>query len=94
VSAPHAPPPSPAGTVNLTDLDSRLTHDNQMSKLQGYNCQAMVSCYDGQTILTAELSARSPDFGQLAPLFNATLRDLKLASVDQRPETVLAYTGY
>jgi transposase len=90
---PHTPPLLPEGAVNITDPDSRLIHDKRMSKVQGYNAQAAVSC-DGQIILAAELSARSPDFGQLAPVFDAALRDLKLAGVDQRPETVLADTGY
>ena len=67
---PHTPPVLPEGTVNLTDPDSRLIHDKRMTKLQGYNAQAAVSC-DGQIILAAELSARSPDFGQLAPVFDA-----------------------
>ncbi len=90
---PHTPPVLPEGAVNITDPDSRLIHDKRLTKVQGYNAQAAVSC-DGQIILAAELSARSPDFGQLAPVLNAALRDLKLAGVDQRPETVLADTGY
>ena len=90
---PHTAPVLPEGAVNLTDPDSRLIHDKRLTKLQGYNAQAAVSC-DGQIILAAELSARSPDFGQLAPVLDAALRDLKRAGVDQRPETVLADTGY
>jgi aldo/keto reductase family protein/DDE family transposase len=90
---PHAPPLLPESAVNLTDPDSRLIHDKRMSKLQGYNCQAAVSC-DGQIILRAELSARSPDFGQLAPVLDAALHDLRRASVDQRPQMVLADAGY
>lgn len=89
----HTPPLLPEGAVNVTDPDSRLIHDKRMSKIQGYNAQAAVSC-DGQIILAAELSARSPDFGQLAPMLDAALRDLKQAGVDQRPDTVLADTGY
>ena len=89
----HTPPVLPDGTVNVTDPDSRLIHDKRLTKVQGYNAQAAVSC-DGQIILAAELSARSPDFGQLAPVLDAALRDLRLAGVDQRPATVLADTGY
>jgi Transposase DDE domain len=81
------------GFINLTDPDSRLIHDKRMTKLQGYNAQAAVSC-DGQIILAAEISPRSPDFGHLAPVFDAAVRDLALAGVDQRPATVLAHTGY
>ena len=90
---PYEPPVLPEGVVNLTDPDSRLIHDKRMSKLQGYNVQAAVSC-DGQIIVAAEVSARSPDFGHLAPVFDAALRDLASAGVHQRPATVLADTGY
>jgi hypothetical protein len=90
---PHTPPVLPDGMVNLTDPDSRLIHDKRLTKLQGYNAQAAVSC-DGQIILAAEISTRSPDFGHLAPVFDAAVRDLALAGVHQRPATVLADTGY
>jgi transposase len=90
---PHSPPVLPEGMVNLTDPDSRLIHDKRMTKVQGYNAQAAVSC-DGQIILAAEVSPRSPDFGHLAPVFDAAIRDLQLAGVHQRPATVLADTGY
>jgi transposase len=90
---PYTPPLLPEGVVNLTDPDSRLIHDKRMSKLQGYNAQAAVSC-DGQIILAAEVSSRSPDFGHLAPVFDAALRDLASAGVHDRPATVLADTGY
>ena len=81
---PHTPPLLPEGAVNLTDPDSRLIHDKRLTKLQGYNAQAAVSC-DGQIILAAEISTRSPDFGHLAPVFDAALRDLASAGVNQRP---------
>lgn len=90
---PYEPPLLPDGEVNLTDPDSRLIHDKRLTKLQGYNAQAAVSC-DGQIILAAEISTRSPDFGHLAPVFDAAVRDLALAGVHQRPATVLADTGY
>jgi hypothetical protein len=90
---PHMPPLLPQGMVNLTDPHSRLIHDKRLTKLQGYNAQAAVSC-DGQIILAAEISTCSPDFGHLAPVFDAAVRDLSLAGVHQRPQTVLADTGY
>ena len=79
---PQIAPVLPEGKVNLTDPDSRLIHDKRLTKLQGYNAQAAVSC-DGQIIIAAELSTRSPDFGQLAPVFDAALRDLASAGVNQ-----------
>jgi hypothetical protein len=90
---PHTPPVLPEGMVNLTDPDSRLIHDKRMSKIQGYNAQAAVSC-DGQIILAAEVSPRSPDFGHLAPVFDAAVHDLASAGFHERPGTVLADTGY
>ena len=90
---PHTPSVLPEGMVNLTDPDSRLIHDKRMAKLQGYNAQAAVSC-DGQIILAAEVSPRSPDFGHLGPVFDAAIRDLQLAGITQRPQTVLADAGY
>jgi transposase len=90
---PYQPPVLPEGSVNLTDPDSRLIHDKRMSKLQGYNAQAAVSC-DGQIIIAAEISNHSPDFGHLQPVFDAARRDLARAGVHQRPATVLADTGY
>jgi hypothetical protein len=90
---PYTPPLLPEGVVNITDPDSRLIHDKRMSKLQGYNAEAAVSC-DGQIILAAEISTRSPDFGHLAPVCDAAIRDLASAGVHHRPQTVLADAGY
>jgi transposase len=90
---PRVLPVLPEGMVNLTDPDSRLVHDKRMSKLQGYNAQAAVSC-DGQIILAAEISTRSPDFGHLGPVFDAALHELERVGISERPATVLADSGY
>ena len=68
-------------------------HDKRLTKLQGYNAQAAVSC-DGQIILAAEVSARSPDFGHLAPVLDAALRDLARPACTSDRQTVLADAGY
>jgi Transposase DDE domain/Transposase domain (DUF772) len=90
---PYTPPVLPDGSVNLTDPDSRLVQDKGLAKVQGYNAQAAVST-EGQIIIAAEISVRSPDFGHLAPTFDAAIRDLQRAGVQQRPGTALADTGY
>jgi hypothetical protein len=81
------------GNVNLTDLDSRLVQDKGLAKIQGYNAQAAVSC-EGQIVLAAEISTRSPDFGNLAPTFDAAIRGLQSVGVIEVPGTVLADTSY
>ncbi|HSO98181.1 MAG TPA: transposase [Solirubrobacteraceae bacterium] len=90
---PHVPPVLPEGNVNLTDPDSKLVQDKGLAKIQGYNAQAAASA-EGQTILAAEISTRSGDFGNLEPTFDATIGDLRSAGVDERPGTVLADAGY
>jgi hypothetical protein len=67
--------------------------DKGLAKIQGYNAQAAVSC-EGQIILAAEISTRSPDFGNLAPTFDAAIRELQLVGENEHPGTVLADTGY
>jgi hypothetical protein len=90
---PRVAPVLPEGNVNLTDPDSRLVQDKGLAKIQDYNARAAVTC-EGQIILAAEISTRSPDFGNLAPTFNAAIRELQSVGVHERPGTVLADTGY
>jgi transposase len=90
---PRTLPLLPEGNINITDLDSRLVQDKGLAKVQGYNAQAAVST-DGQIIVAAEISLRSPDFGHLRPVFDAALRELERVGITDRPGTVLADTGY
>jgi hypothetical protein len=59
---------------------------------QAYNAQAVVN--DQQVILAAEITNTAADFGQLAPMFEATIRELSEQGVTERPEVVLADAGY
>ena len=59
---------------------------------QAYNAQAAVN--DQQMILAAEITNDAPDFGQLAPMFEATMRQLAEHGVTETPEVVLADAGY
>jgi transposase len=88
---PYQSPQIPQGTINVTDPDSRLVKSLR-GWLQGYNAQAV--CNDRQIVLAAEISLTSPDFGNLEPMLAATRRELQVAGVDARPETVLADAGY
>jgi len=49
---------------------------------------------DRQVIVAAEITNAAPDFGQLAPMFEATMRELSEQGVTDVPEVVLADAGY
>jgi hypothetical protein len=89
--SPYAPPETPAGKINTTDLDSRNVKTPR-SYTQGYNVQAVVN--EHQIVLAAEVTLSSPDFGQLEPMISATLRELEQIGVSDTPQVALADTGY
>jgi transposase len=89
--APFTPPEQPAGTINLTDPDSRNLKSSR-GWVQGYNAQAV--CTDRQIIVAAEITTSSPDFGLLEPMLDAARAELAGAGVDRPPTTVLADAGY
>jgi transposase len=89
---PYTPPPTPEGSINITDPDSRVMRTKGQPTIQGYNAQAAVT--ENQIIVAAEIMTASPDFGNLEPVFDAALRDLELAGVSERPGVVVADAGY
>jgi transposase len=89
---PYTPPCTPEGSVNVTDPDSRVMRTKGQPTIQGYNAQAAVT--ENQIIVAAEITTASADFGHLEPIFEAALRDLKLAGVSERPGVVVADAGY
>jgi transposase len=91
-SKPFVAPELPAGVINLSDPDSRVMRTQGTPPRQAYNAQAAVN--DKQVILAAEITNMAPDFGQLAPMFNATIRELSEQGVTDVPEVVLADAGY
>jgi Transposase DDE domain len=88
---PYQPPVTPEGKVNLTDPDSHLMKGNRVF-VQGYNAQAVVT--ENQIVLAAEISTEPTDFSQLAPMINATKRELEQAGVPDTPEVAAADAGY
>jgi transposase len=88
---PFAPPATPAGKINTTDLDSRNVKTLR-GWVQGYNAQAVTT--DRQIVVAAELTNSSADFGQLGPLVDAARRELVAAGINQAPDVVLADAGY
>lgn len=75
----------------MTDLDSRNVKTPR-SYTQGYNAQALVN--EHQIVLAAEITLTSPDFGQLAPMVAATMRELEQIGVTDTPGVAVADSGY
>jgi transposase len=91
-SKPFVAPELPEGKINLSDPDSRVMRTQGTPPRQAYNAQASVN--DQQVILAAEITNAAPDFGQLAPMFQATIRELAEQGVSDTPEVMLADAGY
>jgi hypothetical protein len=72
VPKPYTPPECPQGTINTTDLDSRLVK-GQHGWLQGYTAQAAAN--EQQIVIAAEIEVVSPDFGHLERTVSAARRD-------------------
>ena len=91
VPKPYIAPPVPPGTINTTDLDSRLVK-GQHGWLQGYNAQAASN--EHQIVIAAEIAVVSPDFGHLEPMVTAARRELEAAGIHALPKAVVADSGY
>lgn len=88
---PYAPPNTPEGSINTTDLDSRLVK-GMRGWIQGYNAQAATN--ENQIVLAAEVMVASPDFGHLEPVLTAAENELRAAGVTDPPRVVVADAGY
>jgi transposase len=91
---PYTPPQVPAGKVNVTDPDSKSIPIG-FGFVQGYNAQTAVN--ERQIVLAAEITNLSTDFGQLTPMVDATLEEMKRAGIgrlEQLLEAVAADAGY
>ena len=88
---PYTPPEQPAGTINVTDPDSR-TLKTPRGYLQGYNAQAV--CNEHQIIVAADVSVSSADFGQLGPMITKARAELDGVGITDQPQVVLADAGY
>ena len=63
-SKPFTAPDLPAGTINLSDPDSRVMRTQGTPPRQAYNAQTAVN--ERQIILAAEVTVPAGDFGHLA----------------------------
>jgi len=90
---PSEPPtvPSPDAKVNPTDPTSQIM-STRNGYIQGYNGQ-IVSTED-QIILVAELTDEQNDKNQLQPLMDKVNELLESAQTDERPEAIIADSGY
>jgi transposase len=83
--------PNPEATANVTDPDSRFLHTRN-GTVQGYNAQAVTTLE--QVIVAAELTDEANDVHQLDPMLTATATALAAAGIAERPEALLADSGY
>jgi DDE family transposase len=88
---PYQPLDTPAGKINLTDLDSRNVKTPR-GWVQGYNAQAATN--EQQIVIAAEVTIDSPDFGHLGPMVAATVSELEGVGVTETPGVVVADAGY
>jgi transposase len=87
---PYTPPRTPAGKVNVTDPDSKNLKAPR-GYIQGYNAQAAVN--EHQIVIAAEINTASSDFGNLAPIVDAALRELDAIGASE-PGVIVADAGY
>jgi transposase len=83
--------PNPDATANVTDPDSRFLHTRN-GTVQGYNAQAVTTLH--QLVVAAELTDEANDVHQLKPMLAATATTLGAAGIDERPDGLLADSGY
>jgi hypothetical protein len=88
---PYTPPATPPGKINTTDPDSRNVKTPR-GWVQGYNAQAATT--ERQSVIAAELTNSSADFGQIESMVNAARHELRAAGVAEQPEVVVADAGY
>jgi transposase len=88
----YVPPLVAEGKINTTDPDSGVMIQRGQPPMQGYNAQAAVTT--GQIVVGADVITTSGDYGQLGPVVDTALRDLRDAGVTDKPQTVLADAGF
>jgi transposase len=88
---PRDEAPNPNAAANTTDPDSRFLR-TRTGAVQGYNAQAVVT--EQQIVIAAELTQQANDVQQLHPMLGAVDQTLAAAEIPDRPDVVLADSGY
>ncbi|SRR6266545_3807735 len=88
---PRDEAPNPKAVANVTDPDSRFLHTRN-GTVQGYNAQAVVT--EDQVVVAASLTRQANDLQQLQPMLQAVDQTLRAADINDRPQTLLADSGY
>ena len=86
-----APPPEPAGKINITDPDSEMVKSLH-GWLQGYTAQAVAT--EQQIIVAADVIKSGNERARLEPMIDQALSQLERAGIDDQPRVVLADAGY
>ena len=89
---PPAPDALAKRRINTTDPDTRLMKRAGDRSVQGYNVQVVAS--PEQVIVATDITQRSNDSGQLAPMVTQASAALRKAGVEEPIGTVLADGGY
>lgn len=89
---PPAPDALAKRTINTTDPDTRAMKRAGGRSVQGYNVQVVAS--PEQVIVAADVTQRSNDSGQLAPMITQASAALREAGIEEPIGTVLADGGY
>ena len=88
---PYSPPERPAGTINLTDPDSRVV-PTRRGFMQGYTAQAVSSA--DQIVIAAEVITGGNERRTLQPLVESAERELAHAGVREPVTIALADAGF
>jgi hypothetical protein len=88
---PYIPPERPAGTVNLTDPDSRIVQSSR-GFIQGYTAQAVAT--REQIEICADVIAGGNERQTLEPLLDKAHGELDQAGVTDKVQTALADAGF
>jgi transposase len=86
-----APPPEPAGKINITDPDSEMVKSLH-GWLQGYTAQAVAT--EQQIIVAADVIKSGNERARLEPMIDQALSQLERAGIDEQPKVVLADAGF
>jgi len=87
----YTPPEVPAGTINVTDPDSRIV-PTRRGFIQGYTAQAVATAE--QIVISADVICGGNERRTLQPLINDSRQELDRAGVNEPVGVALADAGF